>query len=112
MIDESIAAGAKVVRGGKPGGGLFYPPTLLTGITLDMPVAKEEIFGPVAAILKFREEEEVVRLANGTAMGLAGRACDLDWKWCYLYFTLFIYLFLLCVCVCVLYIKWCVLRER
>lgn len=72
MIDESIAAGAKVVRGGKPGGGLFYPPTLLTGITLDMPVAKEEIFGPVAAILKFREEEEVVRLANGTAMGLAG----------------------------------------
>lgn len=73
MTDESIAAGAKVVRGGKPGGGLFYPPTLLTGVSGDMPVAKEEIFGPVAPILKFREEDEVVRIANTSDMGLAGR---------------------------------------
>ncbi|XP_037777107.1 succinate-semialdehyde dehydrogenase, mitochondrial-like [Penaeus monodon] len=72
MTEESIAAGAQVVRGGRPGGGLFYPPTLLTGVTLSMPVAKEEIFGPVAAILKFREEEGVVRLANATNKGLAG----------------------------------------
>ncbi|XP_042877564.1 succinate-semialdehyde dehydrogenase, mitochondrial-like [Penaeus japonicus] len=72
MTDESIAAGAKVVRGGKPGGGLFYPPTLLTGVSGDMPVAKEEIFGPVAPILKFREEDEVVRIANTSDMGLAG----------------------------------------
>jgi len=72
MVQESVAAGAKVVRGGSSPGGLFFPPTLLTGVTSNMPIARQEIFGPVAAIIKFKTEEEVVRLANTTERGLAG----------------------------------------
>ena len=64
--------GAKVVLGGKPKDGLFYEATVLTGITEQMPVFKEEIFGPVAAIKTFETEEEAVTLANSTKMGLAG----------------------------------------
>ena len=49
-----MAAGAKVLHGGKrsAAGSCFYEPTLLTGVTSDMPCAKEEIFGPVASIIK------------------------------------------------------------
>ena len=65
--------GAKPVRGGLALGGLFYAPTLLTGVKMDMPVATQEIFGPVAAIIPFQNEEEVIRLANTTDKGLAGR---------------------------------------
>ncbi|KAK3862575.1 hypothetical protein Pcinc_031572 [Petrolisthes cinctipes] len=72
MVKESVAAGATVVRGGMSCGGLFYPPTLLTGVKPNMPIAQQEIFGPVAAILKFKTEEEVIRLANTTDRGLAG----------------------------------------
>lgn len=72
MVKESVEAGATVVRGGFSSGGLFYAPTLLTDVTKDMAVVKQEIFGPVAPILKFKTEEEVVRLANATDMGLAG----------------------------------------
>lgn len=72
MVNDSVAAGAKTVRGGLTAGGLFYTPTLLTGVTMDMPVATNEIFGPVAAIIKFQNEEEVIRLANTTERGLAG----------------------------------------
>lgn len=72
MVRESVAAGATVIRGGSSPGGLFYPPTLLTGVKPHMPIACQEIFGPVAAILKFKTEEEVIRLANTTDRGLAG----------------------------------------
>ncbi|XP_050718624.1 succinate-semialdehyde dehydrogenase, mitochondrial-like [Eriocheir sinensis] len=72
MVNDSVKAGAKTVRGGLTAGGLFYTPTLLTGVTMDMPVATNEIFGPVAAIIKFQTEEEVIRLANTTDRGLAG----------------------------------------
>lgn len=72
MVKESVTAGAKVVRGGSSPGGLFYLPTLLTGVTPEMAVARKEIFGPVAAVMSFRTEEEVIRLANTTDMGLAG----------------------------------------
>lgn len=72
IVKDSVSAGAKTVRGGLSIGGLFYAPTLLTGVKMDMPVATQEIFGPVAAIIPFQNEEEVVRLANKTDKGLAG----------------------------------------
>ena len=52
-------------------GGYFYEPTVLTDVDNDMRVVREEIFGPVAAIMPFDTEEEVVRLANDTEYGLA-----------------------------------------
>lgn len=76
MVNDSVKAGAKTVRGGLTGGGLFYTPTLLTEVTMDMPVATNEIFGPVAAITKFQNEEEVIRLANTSERGLAGGCKD------------------------------------
>ncbi|XP_069941988.1 succinate-semialdehyde dehydrogenase, mitochondrial-like isoform X2 [Cherax quadricarinatus] len=72
MVRETVSAGAQVVRGGASQGGLYYAPTLLTGVTPDMALAKNEIFGPVAPIIKFSTEEEVVSLANTTDRGLAG----------------------------------------
>ena len=71
-MDESVKMGAKVVFRGKLTGGLFYEATVLTGITEQMPIYKQEIFGPVAAIKTFETEEEAIRLANSTNMGLAG----------------------------------------
>ena len=52
-------------------GGTFYQPTLLTGATPAMRLAREEIFGPVSAVFRFSTEEEAVRLANDTEYGLA-----------------------------------------
>lgn len=72
MVNEAKAAGAKVVCGGSSPGGLFYSPTLLTGVTPKMTIFKEEIFGPVAPIVKFTTEEEVMELANMSQRGLAG----------------------------------------
>lgn len=72
MVNDSVAKGAKTVRGGLTAGGLFYTPTVLTEVTMDMPVGTNEIFGPVAAIIKFQTEEEVIRLANTSDRGLAG----------------------------------------
>ena len=72
MVDETVAAGAKVVCGAFSPGGLYYAPTLMTGITPSMPISKQEIFGPVAPMMKFKTEEEVIELANATERGLAG----------------------------------------
>ena len=67
--------GARVLTGGRPTdgglGGYFYEPTVLVDVDNDMRVVREEIFGPVAAIMPFDTEEEVVRLANDTEYGLA-----------------------------------------
>jgi succinate-semialdehyde dehydrogenase/glutarate-semialdehyde dehydrogenase len=52
-------------------GGLFFQPTILTGMTQDMAVAGEETFGPVAPLFRFETEDEAVRLANDTIFGLA-----------------------------------------
>lgn len=72
ILKETVEAGAKVVRGGSSLGGLFCAPTLLTDVNMDMAISKQEIFGPVAAVMKFKTEEEVIRLANATEMGLGG----------------------------------------
>lgn len=61
------------VRGGCPAGpGFWFPPTLLTGLAPDAPAAVEEIFGPVAVVLPFTDEDDAVRLANATEYGLSG----------------------------------------
>ncbi|MDQ1105445.1 aldehyde dehydrogenase [Nocardioides zeae] len=75
-VDLGRAEGARVLTGGRPsdGGGLggyFYEPTVLVDVDNSMRVVREEIFGPVCAIMPFDSEEEVVRLANDTEYGLA-----------------------------------------
>ncbi|MFE9726216.1 aldehyde dehydrogenase family protein [Streptomyces sp. NPDC005794] len=61
------------IRGSAPTGpGFWFPPTVLTGVAPDAPVATEEVFGPVAVVLPFEDEEDAVRLANATDHGLAG----------------------------------------
>ncbi|NNE44206.1 MAG: NAD-dependent succinate-semialdehyde dehydrogenase [Gemmatimonadetes bacterium] len=73
QVDESVAKGARLLCGGealdRPGS--FYAPTVLADVTPGMPAADEETFGPVAAVLSFRDEADAVRLANATPYGLA-----------------------------------------
>ncbi len=57
--------------GGNRRGGLFFEPTVLTGVTVDMKIAHEETFGPVAPLFRFETEEDVVEMANNTEFGLA-----------------------------------------
>ncbi|MBA6340790.1 NAD-dependent succinate-semialdehyde dehydrogenase [Colwellia sp. MB02u-10] len=73
LVQASIAAGAKVILGAKkdPAGENFYQATILSHVTNDMPVAKNEIFGPVSPIIAFDNEAEVIAMANDTEFGLA-----------------------------------------
>ena len=73
LVQGSISAGAKLVLGGAPSnlGGCFYQPTILTGVRPEMPVFRNEIFGPVAPIISFETEAEAIELANDTEFGLA-----------------------------------------
>lgn len=72
-IADAVAGGASVVCGGvrHPKGGSFFEPTVLTGVTRDMAVAREETFGPLAPLFVFDDEDEVIALANDTEFGLA-----------------------------------------
>jgi benzaldehyde dehydrogenase (NAD) len=70
IVDETVAQGAKLRVGGTHDG-LFYSPTVLGGVTRDMAAFKEEIFGTVAPVISFRDDEEALALANGTEYGLA-----------------------------------------
>ncbi|MER5746711.1 aldehyde dehydrogenase family protein [Streptomyces sp. NPDC002225] len=74
-IERGIAEGARLVAGG-PGAprehGYFVSPTVLADVTPEMTVAQEEIFGPVLSILRYEDEEDALRIANGTVYGLAG----------------------------------------
>lgn len=76
LVEDAKSAGATVLMGGKPHakGGLFYEPTVLTGLQDDSPLATQEIFGPVFAIYSFRDEEEVIARANQTDYGLVAYA--------------------------------------
>jgi len=72
-VADALAKGAKVLLGGKPHerGGLFFEPTVLTGVTSAMQVAREETFGPVAPLFRFKDEAEAIAMANDTEFGLA-----------------------------------------
>jgi succinate-semialdehyde dehydrogenase/glutarate-semialdehyde dehydrogenase len=71
-VDDAVSKGANVLVGGKPLKGSFFEPTVLTGVSPDAAVMHEETFGPLAALVSFDSEEEVVELANDTEHGLAG----------------------------------------
>lgn len=70
-VSEARAKGARVLTGGKKMGGLFYAPTLLADITADMQIYREETFGPVAPVMAFDTEDDVISQANDSEYGLA-----------------------------------------
>ena len=72
-VADAVSLGASVLVGGRqhPRGGTFFEPTVITGVTPDMRIMREETFGPVAAIARFASEAEVIRSANDTESGLA-----------------------------------------
>lgn len=72
QVQKSVAAGAKLLTGGNRvhGPGFFYEPTVLTDIPPDSPAYREEVFGPVAAVFRVRDNEEALRLANDSVFGL------------------------------------------
>jgi benzaldehyde dehydrogenase (NAD) len=69
-VDDSVAAGATLRAGGKADGP-FFPPTVLTGVTTDSPVWREEVFGPVAPVMSFSTTDEAVELANANEYALS-----------------------------------------
>ena len=73
LVTDSVAAGAKIILGGKvhPAGENFYQPTVMTNVSNDMPIATNEIFGPVSPIISFTDEEHVLDMANDCEYGLA-----------------------------------------
>ncbi|AGS19973.1 NAD-dependent succinate-semialdehyde dehydrogenase [Rhizobium etli] len=84
-VGDAVAKGAKILTGGKriDGAGTFFAPTVLTGVTRDMTVAREETFGPVAPLFRFETAEDVITQANDTEFGLAAYfyAGDLKKVW-------------------------------
>lgn len=72
-IADALAGGARILLGGKvhQRGGLFFEPTILTGVTQTMRVAREETFGPVAPLFRFHTDEEAIAMANASEFGLA-----------------------------------------
>jgi len=74
LVDDAVSRGARVTTGGKPldGDGWFYAPTVLTDVPPDARILREEVFGPVAPVTTFEDENEAVRLANDTEFGLVG----------------------------------------
>ncbi|ESQ77376.1 NAD-dependent succinate-semialdehyde dehydrogenase [Asticcacaulis sp. YBE204] len=80
LVDDAVSKGAKLALGGKVDaqGPLYYPATVLIGVTRDMQMFEEEIFGPVAALYPFDTEAEGIALANDTPFGLAAYAFTQD----------------------------------
>jgi succinate-semialdehyde dehydrogenase/glutarate-semialdehyde dehydrogenase len=80
MIDDAVEKGAEVLLGGGRSelGGSFVEPTILSGVTSDMRVFQEEIFGPVSPLVSFSSEEEAIAIANDTEFGLAAYFCARD----------------------------------
>jgi aldehyde dehydrogenase (NAD+) len=79
-IDIGSREGARLVHGGTRYGscGYFVRPTVFAGVEHDMRISQEEIFGPVAAVIKFKDDEEALRLANGTSYSLAAGVWSAD----------------------------------
>jgi succinate-semialdehyde dehydrogenase/glutarate-semialdehyde dehydrogenase len=79
-VQAAVAAGARLALGGvaPEGPGSFYPPTVLTDVPADAAILREEIFGPVATVVRVHGDEEAVRLANDTEFGLTGYVYSRD----------------------------------
>ena len=84
-IADALAKGAKVLTGGRRHalGGTFYEPTVIADVTPDMKCAREETFGPVAPLFRFRTEAEAVAMANATEFGLAAYFFSRDVARCF-----------------------------
>src|SRR5262249_4815213 len=80
QVQKSIAAGAKLLTGGNQiaGPGFFYEPTVLANVPRESPAFREEVFGPVAAVLRVRDADEAVQLANDSLFGLGASAWTND----------------------------------
>ena len=80
QVEESLAKGARCLLGGKipEGNGAYYPPTVLTSVARGMPAYEEELFGPVAAIIPVKDEEEAIATANDSVFGLGGAVITRD----------------------------------
>lgn len=72
MVDDAVARGARIVLGGQASDrpGFFYPPTVLRDVPASAELMREEVFGPVIALIRFDDEDDAVRRANDTAYGL------------------------------------------
>ncbi|MGA5167879.1 MULTISPECIES: aldehyde dehydrogenase family protein [Streptomyces] len=80
-IEKGIAEGARLVAGGPEAPldkGYYVSPTVFADVTPDMTIAREEIFGPVVSILPYEDEDDALRIANGTVYGLAGAVWAAD----------------------------------
>jgi succinate-semialdehyde dehydrogenase/glutarate-semialdehyde dehydrogenase len=84
-LENALAGGAKVLTGGKRSqlGGTFFEPTVVANVKADMLLAREETFGPLAGVIRFKDEDEAIRLANDSEFGLASYfyARDLSRVW-------------------------------
>jgi succinate-semialdehyde dehydrogenase/glutarate-semialdehyde dehydrogenase len=80
QVDASVKQGARIVTGGHAidGAGFFYAPTLLDHVTTDMPVFTQETFGPAAALIRAKDVDDAVRLANDTEYGLGAAIWSRD----------------------------------
>ena len=80
QVEATVQAGARVLLGGKPseGKGAFYPPTVVADVRKGMSAFDEEVFGPVAAIVPARDEDEAVKLANDSPFGLGAAVFTRD----------------------------------
>ncbi len=80
LVDDAVAAGAVIQCGGKRPDrpGWFYPPTVITDITKDMPLYTEEVFGPVASVYRAADIDEAIDIANATTFGLGSNAWTRD----------------------------------
>jgi succinate-semialdehyde dehydrogenase/glutarate-semialdehyde dehydrogenase len=77
-VDDALGKGAHALIGGKKRDGLYFDPTVLVGVDRGMRILEEETFGPIAPVVAFTDEAELVRAANATPFGLAAYVCTRD----------------------------------
>ncbi len=77
-VNDAVAAGAKLICGNKRDGAL-YSPTVVDHVPYDCELVREETFGPVAPVIRFKDEEDAIRISNSTAFGLSSGVCTDSW---------------------------------
>uniref|UniRef100_UPI00263805E5 aldehyde dehydrogenase family protein n=1 Tax=uncultured Eudoraea sp. TaxID=1035614 RepID=UPI00263805E5 len=80
LVSDAIKRGGQVFHGGNYIGETAYEPTIITELSIDLQIHDEEIFAPISAIYKFKNEEEVIEMANNTPYGLASYFFSQDYK--------------------------------